>query len=140
MLYLDSNAFAKLYLDEDNREQEQVMAALEQCERVSCAAITYAEVGGVLARLLSAGMLSEADYTDKLDRFTQDWETVNLIDLFPAISVQAVQIMKAQAGLRAMDALHLASALALRQATPIKFLSFDKRLQDAAHKLMPDAL
>ncbi|WP_281173632.1 hypothetical protein [Deinococcus frigens] len=38
-----------------------------------------------------------------------------------------------------LNALHLASALALRQSTPIKFLSFDRRLQDVAGKLMPEA-
>lgn len=140
VLYLDSNALAKLYLDEDDTEQERVIALLNEHQGVACSAITHAEIGGVLARLLHAALITEAQYTDKLERFLADWETVNVLDVLPDTSVRAVQVMKAQPGLRAMDALHLASALALRTRNPVRFLTFDARLNGAAARLMPDAL
>lgn len=140
VLYLDSNAFAKLYLDEDAAGQARVLALLERYERVASNAITYAEVGGVFARYFHEGKLSENQYTDRMQRFSDDWESVNLLEVIPSLSVSAAQLMKAHQGLRAMDALHLASALALRTSTEIKFLTFDASLQDVAGKLMPEAI
>lgn len=139
-LYLDSNALAKLYLDEDAADQAKVLALLGQHERVASSAIAYAEVGGIFARYFHKGKLSEAEYADRMQSFSDDWESVNVVDVVPATSILAAQLMKAQSGLRAMDARHLASALALRQATPIQFLTFDTRLQTAAQKLMPEAI
>lgn len=138
-LYLDSNAFAKLYLDEDMVQQAQIITLLEQFGRVAANAITYAEVSSVFARYFHEGKLDEAQYADRMRRFSEDWETVNVLETVPEILVRAAQLMKAHKGLRAMDALHLASALALRQSVGLKFLSFDTRLQDAAQKLMPEA-
>jgi len=38
-----------------------------------------------------------------------------------------------------MDSLHLASALKIRDAEALKFLTFDSHLQQIAQALMPDA-
>lgn len=139
-LYLDSNALAKLYLDEDNAEQAQLIDLLSEHGQVYTCAIAYAEVGGVFARLFHEGVLAEDGYTEKLGLFAADWETVNVVDVVPEVSVRAAQVMKAQRGLRAMDALHLAAALALRQRVGLRFVTFDARLQAAARGLMPEAV
>lgn len=136
-VYLDSNAFARLYLDEDAAERAQVISLFEEYGYVASCAIAYAEVSGVFARYFHQGKLSEDEYSDKLRRFSNDWETVEVIDVVPELSILAAQLLKALSGLRGMDALHLASALALRESDAIKFLSFDKRLREAAEKLMP---
>jgi predicted nucleic acid-binding protein len=138
-LYLDSNAIAKLYLT-DEEGQATVYDALDHHEVVATCAITYAEVTGLMARAFHDGRLSEDGYREAATSFAEEWKTVKVYDVSTAVSQVAALLMKSQPGLRAMDALHLASALAVRQATPIKFLSFDRRLQDAAGKLMPDAL
>lgn len=140
VLYLDSNALAKLYLDEDNTEQEQVIALLGEYPKVATCIIAYAEVTGIFARLFHEGVLNEADYADKLERFSADWETVIVLDVTPEVNNRAAQVMKAQRGLRAMDALHLASALALRQSVSLRFVTFDARLEEAAKKLMAEAV
>ncbi|CAM3320604.1 Ribonuclease VapC [Deinococcus saxicola] len=139
-VYLDSNAFARLYLDEDAAERAQVISLFEEYGYVASCAIAYAEVSGVFARYFHQGKLSEAEYSDKMRRFATDWESVEVIDVVPELSILAAQLFKGHSGLRGMDALHLASALALRQSAPIKFLSFDRRLQDVVGKLMPEAL
>ena len=139
ILYLDSNALAKLYLNEDAAEQQQVLALLKRHERIASCAIAFAEVGSVFARYFYKGVLDEDAYADKMQRFVDDWASVNVVDIVPATSTLAAQLMKAHAGLRAMDALHLASALALRQSASVKLLTFDLRLQAAAQALMPDA-
>lgn len=139
VLYLDSNALAKLYLDEDNTEQEQVIDLLGQYPKVATCITAYAEVTGIFARLFHGGVLDGADYTDKLERFAADWETVIVLEVSQDVSVCAAQVMKAQRGLRAMDALHLAAALALRQSVSLRFVTFDARLEAAVQKLMPEA-
>ena len=139
-VYLDSNAFARLYLDEDAAERAQVISLFEEYGYVASCAIAYAEVSGVFARYFHQGKLSEAEYSDKLQRFSTDWESVGVIDVVPELSTLAAQLLKAHSGLRGMDALHLASALALRASDAIKFLSFDKRLRETAAKLMPESV
>ncbi|GMA15751.1 PIN domain-containing protein [Deinococcus metallilatus] len=137
-LYLDSNAFVKLFTDENLGEAAQVEAALEKSSDLASSAITYAEVCGVFARQLQQGRMSEEVYWTTRQAFEDNWEQVNVVEVSATVSKIAADVLKAQQGLRAMDALHLASGLALRGSTEIKFLTFDVRLQDAAGKLMPE--
>ena len=137
-LYLDANAIAKLYLS-DEEGQAAVFDALDRHEVVASCAISYAEVTGLMARAFHTGRLSGEQYADVSASFAEEWSTVQVYDVSTPLSQVAALLMKAQAGLRAMDALHLASALALRQVVPIRFLTFDVRLSEAAKKLMPDA-
>lgn len=139
-LYLDSNAFVKLFTDENPGEAAQVEAALEQSSDLASSAITHAEVCGVFARQFQQGRMSEEVYWETRQAFEDNWEQVNIVEVSAAVSRIAADVLKAQQGLRAMDALHLASALALRRSTPIRFLTFDTRLETAAQKLMPEAL
>lgn len=140
VLYLDSNAFVKLFTDENPAEAAQVEAALEKSSDLASSAITYAEVCGVFARQFQQGRISEDVYWETRQAFEDNWEQVNIVEVSAPVSRIAADVLKAQKGLRAMDALHLASALALRQATPIQFLTFDARLQTAAQGLMPEAI
>ncbi len=139
VLYLDANAIAKIYLS-DEEGQATVFNALERHKVIASCAISYAEVTGLMARAFHAGRLTEEQYAEVSASFAEEWNTVKVCDVSTPVSQVAAMLMKAQSGLRAMDALHLASALALRQSTPIKFLSFDKRLGEAAGKLMPEAI
>ncbi|GBF07210.1 ribonuclease VapC [Deinococcus aerius] len=138
-LYLDSNAFVKLFTDENPEEAAQVEVALGRTSDLASSAITHAEVCGVFARQLQQGRMSEEAYWETRQAFEQNWEQVNIVEVSAPVSKIAADVLKAHKGLQAMDALHLASALALRQSTEIKFLTFDVRLQDAAGKLMPEA-
>ena len=139
VLYLDANAIAKLYLS-DEGGQERVFAALDQYPTVATCAITYAEVTGLMARALHDARLSEEQYAEAIASFAEEWASVQVLDVSTPLSQVAALLMKAQRGLRALDALHLASALALRGSTEIKFLTFDTRLQEAAGKLMPETM
>ncbi len=139
VLYLDANAIAKLYLS-DEEGQDKVFRELDQHQTVATCAITYAEVTGLFARAFHDGRLTEEHYAEAVTSFTEEWESVKVLDVSTPLSQVAAMLMKAHQGLRAMDALHLASALALRQSTPIQFLTFDTRLQAAAQKLMPEVL
>lgn len=135
--YLDSSAFAKLYLNEPGREA--VEALVEETGRVAACAITYAEVRGVLARYLHQGRLTEEEYEGANAAFEADWTTTNVVDLTPALLRLAGDLLRAHAGLRAMDALHLAAALEVRTNEELRFLTFDVDLGRVAQALMPGA-
>lgn len=139
VLYLDSNAIAKIYLT-DEQDREVVFKLLEAYETVATCAITYAEVTGLLARAFHSGRLSEEEYGESLSHFTQEWNLLEVQQVGLELSQIAAQVMKSQPGLRAMDALHLAAALALRQSVSLRFVTFDTRLEGAAKGLMPEAL
>lgn len=135
VLYLDSNAIAKLYLS-DEEGQERVLAAMDQHQTVATCAITYAEVTGLIARAFHDARLTEEQYAQAVASFAEEWASVTVLEVSTPLSQVAALLMKAHKGLRAMDALHLASALALRGSTEIKFLTFDARLKATAQKLM----
>lgn len=137
-LYVDANAIARLYLS-DEIGQDAVFTALDEHDVIATSAITYAEVTGLLARAFHDGRIEGEQYDEMAAAFTQDWSTVKVQGVSTPLSQVAAQLMKAQRGLRAMDALHLASALTLRQSTALRFLTFDTRLEQAARNLMPDA-
>ena len=136
--YLDSSAFVKLYLVE--AESEQVEKLLGQYSNVASSAIAYAEVCGTFAARYHRGDLTEEDYRAARAAFHNDWARVHVGELEMPLSVLAGDVMKSQPGLRAVDALHLAAALALRQSVSLRFVTFDARLEDAAQKLMPEAV
>lgn len=138
-LYLDSNAIAKIYLT-DERDREVVFDLLNEYAVAATCGITYAEVAGLLARALHAGRLTEEEYADALTSFAQEWELLEVKEVNLQLSQIAALVMKSQPNLRAMDALHLAAALIVRQSVPVRFVTFDQRLEEAARKLMPEAL
>ncbi|ABF44150.1 PIN domain, predicted nuclease, component of toxin-antitoxin system (plasmid) [Deinococcus geothermalis DSM 11300] len=135
--YLDSSAFAKLYLDEPGREA--VEALVGETGRVAACAIAYAEVRGVLARYLHQGRLTEEEYEGANEAFEADWGTTNVVDLTPALLRLAGDLLRAHAELRAMDALHLAAALEVRMTEELRFLTFNLDLGQVAQALMPGA-
>lgn len=139
VVFLDSSAFVSLYLDEQVHDQAVVVSVVEVHGRVAACATTYAEVAGVFARHFHEGKLSEAQYGERLELFSADWNTLEVIDLSPSLSRRAGQLLKAHRSLRAMDALQLSAALEARAAVALKFLTFDTDLAAVAQQLMPDA-
>lgn len=139
LLYLDSNALAKLYLDEKTGK-DLVLELVEEYGDVACCAIGYAEVGATIARYFHEGKLDEEAYAEAMANFSADWQTVKVQQVTPELLQVAAMLAKAHKGLRAMDALHLASALALRQSVSLRFVTFDARLEEAAKKLMAEAV
>ena len=139
VLYLDSSALAKLYLREDEAKRQQVIALADNADEVASSAIAFAEVASAFAHNFHQGRVSEADYQEHFTDFERDWQFVTQIAVVNSVSTRASQLLKAHAGLRAMDALHLASALIIRETQTLQFLSFDNQLNAVAQALMPDA-
>lgn len=147
MLYLDSSALIKHYLAE--RGTQALNAKLDDEEKnfrsPFTSVLTYAEVHAALARLKKEGQLTPDEAVGIQDRFDSDWVfTISPIDCGPGV-FGFVRNIVAEAPLRGADAVHLASALWLRDMArtgvrtghytgPLVFASSDQQLLKAAHK------
>lgn len=135
ILYLDTSALVKLYVEEQG--SGQVRHAIENAERVVTHGIAYVEARAAFRR-----RATDATDADTLQRWRRDFEAD-----WPKLDVVgAVQTLLHRAGeladllsLRAYDAVHLAAAEALHHklgaSHSLVFAVFDKRLALAAQSL-----
>lgn len=127
MLYLDTSALIKLYLEEsDSALTEKIIRA--NAPWLATSRITYAEVFSVLNRCLRDRRISLAAYKRQKKIFLADWDALHVIEANQAVLSNAVSLIERHA-LRGFDAIHLCSATWLGQ--PL-FACFDDRLRNAA--------
>jgi predicted nucleic acid-binding protein len=147
VLYLDSSALIKHYLAERGTQALNARLDEEQKSLRSpfTSVLTYAEVHAALARLKKEGKLTPDQTVGVQDKFDSDWVlTISPIDCGAGI-LGFVRNVVAEAPLRGADAVHLASALWLRDMArlgvrqghytgALVFASSDLQLLKAAHK------
>ena len=143
MLYLDSSALAKKYIREKGSEAiEQKITAQTGAEAIPFTSVlTYAEILSVFARRAKEGTLSAREVTRARREFEADW-AVGLAPLALDSSVLLlVRDILLHFSLKGSDAIHLASALWLRdaartgtsgRASQLIFATSDTRLGKAA--------
>lgn len=133
--YLDASALVKLYLPEPSGEP-RVNALLSVADGVATSVITYPESRGVFARALARKLLTQEDHDERLAAFESDWLTLTPVPLSEKVYRRAGQLMAAHPRLRGMDAIQLASALEVREAVNLRFLSFDTDLEAVAQAIL----
>lgn len=82
--------------------------------------------------------LKPAEVAVLLADFERDWETLAVVELSAAVMERAANLIRshAQAGLRSLDAIHLACALETREAWgSLEVLTFDQRQGAVAREL-----
>jgi predicted nucleic acid-binding protein len=147
VLYLDSSALIKHYQAE--RGTEALNAKLEEeakgLRSVFTSVLTYAEVHAAVARRTRDGLLSADEAGEIQDEFDADWVlSISPVDLGSNVLGFVRNIVR-EFPLRGADAIHLASALWLRDmarlglkadqyAGPLVFASSDRQLANAARK------
>ena len=126
-LYVDSSALLKRYV----REPESA-----ECERLLhsdavwvTARHTWVEVQRNLARLVEG-----ADRGRLQRAFVEDWKRVHIVELDRDTCDLAGDLAKTHAGIRTLDALHLAAAQRVGSSA-IAFLTYDVRQGRAAREL-----
>jgi predicted nucleic acid-binding protein len=131
ILYLDTSALVKLYVRESG--SAEVASGVSEAKAVAVSAVAYAETRATFARLLREGKTTREWHAARLTAFNGDWERCMRVDLAPEIVRSAGDIAEIYA-LRGFDAIHLASALWLRDraGAAFRFMAFDNRLADAA--------
>jgi uncharacterized protein len=125
----DTSALVKLYLREDG--SEQAMTLFAAAEVAIANALAFVEVRAALAAAVRAGRLeAAASKTAKADLQTLR-ETFAVID--PGGVLDAAADAAERYGLRAYDAVHLATALAVA-ADDLVFVCWDADLSAAASR------
>jgi predicted nucleic acid-binding protein len=97
--------------------------------------LTLVECDRVLTRAASLGRVSEVDATDRHARLGAVAAHWTILPLGPDVIERARRPFPPEP-IRALDALHLASALVARRLVPgLAVLSVDMRVRSAAHRL-----
>lgn len=93
-------------------------------------AITYAETSAALAAARRARRLSRAAMNAALRTLDAKWGVVTALDVDDRLT-RAAGVVAVRHGLRGMDSIHLASAMAIAHAQPV-VVSWDAELRRAA--------
>ena len=134
ILYLDTSAWVKLYVQEPG--SKELRARANKAEVLAASVAAYPEARAAFARLKAQGISTEAKHHQRLAQLNLDWENLLRIELTPAVVRTAGDLAEVY-GLRGFDAIHLASALWLKEKTdtPLYFAVFDQRLRTAAERV-----
>ena len=128
IVYFDSSALVKLVLDEAGSD---IAAALwNGCDVALSSRLAYPEVCAALAAADRNHDLSESDASGAAVEWGTFWASMRPVELSAAIEQSAGELA-ALHHLRGAEAVHLASALALR-STDLTVAVWDKRLHAAA--------
>ena len=131
MLYTDSSAFAKRYLAEWMREE--TVGFVASATVVAASLLAFTEVSSAIARAQRDRLILRVEGSLLLGQLDEDWRSVVALDVsFPVVR-RAARFCQVH-GLRAYDAVHLASALEWQDVIeqPVTFATFDRALHRAA--------
>ena len=127
-VFLDTSAFAKRYVAEQG--SDEVLAMCQQADSLVVSVICLPELASTLSRLVREKKLSKADYLKLKRNAMADMADIDVCQLTPEVLASVVSLLELHP-LRAMDALHVACALACK---PDVFVSADHRQLSAARK------
>ena len=143
ILYLDSSALVKQYLQESG--SAEVKASMAGAAVVVSSVSTLVEVAATIARARRAGRMGPAAAEQALEELRFDWVRFIAIAVDARLAERAVSVTWEHA-LRGYDAVHLAAALSAQEdlGEPLVLATFDRELSDAAHQAslatLPDDL
>ncbi len=128
--YLDTSTWLKLYMKEAGSEKA-LKAAKEH--RMLSSAVLSLECLSALARRLQAGEVGEKDFKKIVKNMKDGLSVVETVRVTDDVLNMAEEVTVRSAA-RAMDAIHIASALLFRNGTGIEiaFLTSDKKQYEAA--------
>jgi predicted nucleic acid-binding protein len=133
-VYFDSSAIVSVYLRE--RGRQRVIQRLVESEPAACSELGYAEVRSTLVRVAfkeNPRRISSAGFALAESTFEEDWPNYFRIPVTSELIREAGQLARVHI-LRAYDAVHLATALALRNVVPdnVMVSTWDSELDTAA--------
>ena len=127
-VYLDASALVKLFVPE--ADSDALNHQLEGLSDVVLPDLAMTELASALSRRMREGVLASADARRVYAGAVRLHATLQSAELTPPVHRRAERLMLSQASpLRALDALHLATALVVGAET---IVTFDARLRAAA--------
>ena len=127
-VFLDTSAFAKRYVAEQG--SDKVLELCQQADSLIVSIICFPELISTLSRLLREKKFAKMDYQKLKADAMADLADVDICQITPDVLASVVSLLETHP-LRAMDALHIACALAVK---PDIFISADHRQLSAARK------
>jgi predicted nucleic acid-binding protein len=127
-VYFDSSAFVELLVEEEGSELAAEM--WDGCDAAVSSRLAYPEVRAALANAGRNHDLDERDLGRAEEAWEEYWAATRPVELTPTVERHAGQLARDH-GLRGADAVHLASALAIRDPELI-FAVWDRRLHAGA--------
>jgi predicted nucleic acid-binding protein len=135
ILYLDTSALIKLYIQET--DSERVKALVARASALTTSVVAYAEARATFARRHRERRATSVEHAALLHRFEADWRALVAVNVTAAIA-HAAGAMAERFGLRGFDAIHLATfeqILARAGDDEVTFSAADDRLVRAARRL-----
>lgn len=128
--YLDSSAWVKRYLKEVGTQWVENLFATQPV--LACSSLGWIEVAATFARRQVAGFLTAVDAHQRFSDLDTDWAQFVQIEFTGSLTARTRDIA-ARRALRGADAIHLASALFLRESQAsrefeITLISCDREL------------
>lgn len=139
ILYLDTSALIKLYVDEPH--SGAVRSAVAAAAAVATHTVAYPEARAALARLRRENRLTEDGFDEAKAALEGDWAQFARVQALETLLVRAGELAELLA-LRGYDSVHLAAAehVRVQSADEVVFACFDDRLNRAAALLGLGAL
>ena len=129
ILFVDTSVLVKLYIAEPGSERMRESAAQEV--RIAASVLAFAEIHATFARRRREALLLAPELEELLLRFADDWEELLQVPVGAEVLAFIPELCKRHP-LRGADAVHLASALLLRQELEVLFACSDGSLLAAA--------
>lgn len=131
ILYLDTSALVKLYVEEPG--SAEVAARVDDVLIVATSRVAYVEARAGIARKRREGELTREEYDRMIDELEQDWGNYFIVEVSESVTKLGGELTERHP-LRGFDAIHLASGRFLNQKTRVDvlFLCFDSRHNEAA--------
>jgi len=111
--YLDTSALVKLYAEEEGTET--VERAVDEAEAIATSVVAYAEAHAAFARKLRESVFSSEKHQAALEALDEDWEILDKLEVTEGLVRESGELAEEHA-LRGFGAIHLASALLVREA------------------------
>ena len=133
MIYFDSSALVKRYMREEGTEFVETLCENERL--IATSKLTYPEILSALARKRRSKEISDREYEAIFQKFLNDWAGITVLEFHDEIFAQLKRLIEVHS-LRAADAVHLASALWLKESVneQVVFVASDLELLKAADR------
>lgn len=131
MIYVDSSALVKCYLEETGSETVRIL--MEKASVVAVSRLAYAETLSALYRRRKSLAASSEEFAVLIREFRREWELFHVLE----VNDEALQFLDeviARHALRGADSIHLSTALWFKHVvkTAVTFVAADNELLQAA--------
>lgn len=138
IVYAETSAVLRWLFNEE--VSEQILGDLQKAEKVVCSRLTLLETRRVIRRAATESRITEQEAIDLVTIFGRVAAQWTILEVSASVAQRAEGAFAIEP-VRALDAIHLAIALILRESFPGLFiLSTDERIRSNALQLGFDVL